>query len=240
MPTVKITSDRGWRGRLGVIIPANNTVLEPEVYRRLPEGITAHFSRIPTESMAPAAYAEMLKHVDRAVDELACALADVYLYACLSTSLTQPEGWDESFAGDHAERLERPFVTASQAVVGYLNAQRFADVAIVSPYPPHLDRLVPGYLSRRGITVRQSATLNIDDIREVGNLDPVQVYRLAKKTRSDGIDALVVLATDLPTIDIVEALEADVGVPVVTTNQALTWAGVKLLNRRGKHGLETL
>ena len=38
----------GDRGRIGFLIPANNTVLEAECAHFLPNGVTAHFSRIAT------------------------------------------------------------------------------------------------------------------------------------------------------------------------------------------------
>ena len=32
----------GWRGRIGVIIPADNAVMEPDFHRLAPEGVSAH------------------------------------------------------------------------------------------------------------------------------------------------------------------------------------------------------
>ena len=42
----------GWRGKLGFVLPSNNTVLEPEAYSILPPGYSAHFSRIVSTGMA--------------------------------------------------------------------------------------------------------------------------------------------------------------------------------------------
>lgn len=36
----------GWRARFGVIVPSNNVVLEPDLYRMAPAGISIHFARI--------------------------------------------------------------------------------------------------------------------------------------------------------------------------------------------------
>lgn len=36
----------GWRGRIGPILPADNTIVEPEFAKVLPEGISAHPIRL--------------------------------------------------------------------------------------------------------------------------------------------------------------------------------------------------
>jgi maleate isomerase/arylmalonate decarboxylase len=39
-----------------------------------------------------------------------------------------------------------------------------------------------------------------------------------------GSDALLITCTDFPTLPLIAGLEADLGVPVVTSNQATFWA----------------
>ena len=36
----------GWRARIGLIIPANNVVIEPEFYKMMPEGVCVFSARI--------------------------------------------------------------------------------------------------------------------------------------------------------------------------------------------------
>jgi maleate cis-trans isomerase len=42
-----------------------------------------------------------------------------------------------------------------------------------------------------------------------------------------GCDALVLLATDLPTFASIEPLERALGIPVVSSNQAILWAALR-------------
>ena len=36
----------GWRARVGILLPSNNTVLEPEMASVVPEGVTFHATRM--------------------------------------------------------------------------------------------------------------------------------------------------------------------------------------------------
>ena len=36
----------GWRGRIGLILPSNNTVMEQEFSMMLPEGVSVHTARL--------------------------------------------------------------------------------------------------------------------------------------------------------------------------------------------------
>ena len=36
----------GWRSQIGFIVPSNNTVIEPELYHVVPDGVSFHFTKI--------------------------------------------------------------------------------------------------------------------------------------------------------------------------------------------------
>jgi maleate isomerase len=55
----------GWRARFGVIVPSNNVVLEPGLYRMAPAGISIHFFRIWSGQDTPEEMEAMIHHVPR-------------------------------------------------------------------------------------------------------------------------------------------------------------------------------
>ena len=63
----------GWRARFGVIIPSLNVTTEAEFYRCLPEGVTAHFTRMEFKDTTPGAL-----ETRRGLQVLA-AMGDAYL-----------------------------------------------------------------------------------------------------------------------------------------------------------------
>ena len=39
---------RGWKARIGLIVPSSNCNVEPSFYMVVPEGVSVHSARIPT------------------------------------------------------------------------------------------------------------------------------------------------------------------------------------------------
>ena len=221
----------GWRGKSGIVIPSNNVVLESELGQLLPSGMTAHYSRVLATGSDPDALLTMSTEADRAIDELDATHVDVFLYACVSTSLVRGPAWDDEFGTRTTSRTGRPCFTAAEASAQAIRAVGAPNVGLVTPFPTDIHRLVPLFLAEWGIDVTAHATHDISDIDEVCLRDPGETYRLARSLVGE-FDAVLILATDLRTIDVIEALEQDMGVPVVTTNQALAWMAMKSLGVR--------
>ena len=70
----------GWRLKLGVIVPATNTIVEPEFHSMAPAGVTCHPGRFPLKDVRISSnddferlVADIHANLDRAVDEAAAA-----------------------------------------------------------------------------------------------------------------------------------------------------------------------
>ena len=61
----------GWRGRIGLLVPAANTVVEPETARMVPEGVGVYATRLaqPSTSDLSGAY-DMVRDAERAAKDL--------------------------------------------------------------------------------------------------------------------------------------------------------------------------
>ena len=58
---------------------------------------------------------------------------------------------------------------------------------------------------------------------DIGNTPPSHVYRHGKAADTPDADGVLIPCTAFPTVDILEALEEDLGKPVVSANQATMW-----------------
>ncbi|MBI4494647.1 MAG: maleate cis-trans isomerase [Chloroflexi bacterium] len=216
----------GWRVRVGLVMPANNNVMEPELYRVAPEGVSFHGSRMLLGSslMAPETLHAMARNAERALRELVETNVDVAVYACVSTSVVKGRSWDQDFC----EQLQavapsvklQSAATAIVEALRHLGAQR---VALATPYPPSVAELVPAYFESWGLTVADQANLATGDVRAVCEHPPIAAYRLARQLDVRQADAVAILATDFRTFEIIQTLEEDLGCPVVSTNQAILW-----------------
>jgi len=216
---------------VGVVLPSNNVILESELHRILPPGIAVHTSSLPVTGGSADALLEMSSAVDPSIESLVAADVSVLLYACLSTSLVRGLSWDSEFSADTQARTGLPCFTAAGATIQAVRAVGARRIGLVTPYPEEIDRLVPDYFADNGIDVVAHDSLGVTDIDEVGRRDPRAVHLMARSLEGE-FDALVVLATDLRTVEIIDALESELGIPVVTTNQAMAWITLHALGAR--------
>jgi maleate cis-trans isomerase len=221
----------GWRARIGAMIPTNNTVIEPEFMCLAPKGVTFHVTRMVSSRTGRGSVEGLLnlvKNVDRAAEELAITGVQAVLYGCLSTSFAVTD-WEEQFPQKVAAWSEAPAITAFAATCEALRSQKISRVAVLCPYGPELQQKAFPAFSRAGFTVTTLTSLNVVGLQAVCDMASESVYRAAMQMELGDAQALCILATDLPTVPVLAALEQDLGLPVVSSNQALFWAALGLL-----------
>src|SRR3970040_2343451 len=107
----------GWRGRIGLLVPANNSVIEPEIGRALPEGVCLYATRMLARGDRPeAAIHAMEPQADRGVDELMATGVDLFAFADMVTTFVMPREWSERRTRAIAERTGRHCITAASAL----------------------------------------------------------------------------------------------------------------------------
>lgn len=105
----------GWRGKIGAIMPDNNTVLEPEMYTVLPDGVSLNCGRVVMRG-APA-----MERVPSGVAALPAIIEGLYkrvgvlAYACMTSSIFQEVGWHKKLEG---ELHGVPFLPARLPITG--------------------------------------------------------------------------------------------------------------------------
>jgi len=62
---------------------------------------------------------------------------------------------------------------------------------------------------------------------EFASVEPGAWYRLAMQHRDDRADACFLSCTTIRSVAAIEALERDLGMPVVTSNQAMAWHALR-------------
>jgi maleate cis-trans isomerase len=218
----------GHRGRIGVVVPANNSVLEPELWSRLPSGVALHATRVLARGdLTPDLVHRMEAQVDRAVEELAATGVDVLVYADMVTTFIMPEGWNEAKTAAIAARAGIPCISAWTALAAALDALAVRRFALGTPYPRAIHALARPFFERRGFHVTGDATLDVLATAEVPRIPAGRVRALVAGLERRGAEATVLLATDLPTFEVIDALEAETERPVLTSNQTLLWQALR-------------
>ena len=131
--------------RLGVIVPSGNVIMEPDMYRMAPAGVSVHFSRAIITEDSPEQLARMIDDVPRCCLELSHGNMDVYAFGCTSGSFYGGVGYDENIIKVMADTTEKPATTTSTAVLEALEHLGVKRISIATPYEDWLNKRAVDY-----------------------------------------------------------------------------------------------
>ena len=223
----------GWRAQLGVLVPSTNTTVEPEFARALPDGVAAFAARVPVAEVTRpedkvASLLAMHGRIGEAAAQVGSLLPDVVGYACTSGSFLAGLGSDRDICQRMYEATGVPSLTTSTAVAAALRTLQARRIALVTPYIPAVADGAEAYLAELDIEVVARADLNLLSNLDKGRLPATESYRLARTVDVGDADALMISCTNWRTFDIIPRLEADLGLPVISSNSATLWAMLRL------------
>ncbi|MFB6170629.1 MAG: maleate cis-trans isomerase [Haloarculaceae archaeon] len=219
----------GWRGRLGLIVPSSNTTNEPEFQGVLPDGVSLHTARMRLEDATADELETMGDRADRCADLLATADVDVVAYGCTTGSLVKGPGYDEDLESRLGERAGVPVVATAASVKRAFDHLGVDRVAIATPYVDDLNEKEADFLESAGYEVLGIEGLGIEPNTGIGAQHPETTYQRARAVDHPEADAVFVSCTNYRTFEAIEPLEADLGKPVVTSNQATLWDALRRL-----------
>lgn len=216
----------GWRGRIGLIYMHSSIVMESEFNEMSPQGVSVHTTRIvlPKADLQGLTRLGESEEIERCTALLCAAPINVVIFGGTSASFIKGLGWDESIVNRmeaHSNGITATTTsTASVRALKRVNAKR---IAIATPYVDEVNERARVFFSENGFEVTDMRGLQLDDDHAIGYTSLEEVYRLGRSLDVAGADALFISCTNLQTIGVIEALEQDLGVPVVTAIQASFW-----------------
>jgi maleate isomerase len=221
--------------RTGLLVPATNTTCEVDLWRALPEGVSLHSHRLWLTDWRDdeASMARMNEDVAHAAEHLMAASVDVIAYGCTSGSFFAGPGHDAEIAGRIGGSGEVPVVVASPATVSALRALDAGRVSVATPYPPWIAERLRAYYEAAGLEILSTecdAEAADSGARGINEQPLERIAEMARRALAPGADALFLSCTAWRAFELVEILEAELGVPVVTSNQALAWACLRELS----------
>lgn len=219
----------GWRARLGLIVPSTNTVNEPEFYRHLPEGVSVHTSRMWLEEATATELERMANDVERCAELLGTADVDAIAYGCTTGSLVKGAGYDEHIESRLEDAAGVPAVATAASIKRAFNELDITSLSITTPYIDDLNEREVEFLEETGYEVRGIEGLGLKDNLDIGSQRPETAYEKARSVADPDADAVFISCTNYRTFEIIERLEADLGKPVVTSNQATLWDALRTL-----------
>ena len=84
------------------------------------------------------------------------------------------------------------------------------------------------YFAGHGFDIASFTCLGFEDDREMARITPDALVELAREATAPDADALFISCTALRAAGVAPAIEAAIGRPVVTSNQATAWKCLRL------------
>lgn len=220
----------GWRGRIGLIVPSSNTTMEMELHEALPKGVSLHTSRMPLREVTEE---ELIKMSALAVESarlLRDAQVDLILYGCTSGSFIGGTDFEKEIEEKIEREVNTPVITTSSAVIEALRILDAQQIIVITPYTNDINQREREFLESNEFEVLDIRGIGIVENTKIGKLEPYEAYRMAKAMFMEEADAVFISCTNFRTFEIIESLEQDLGIPVVTSNQASLWLALRELD----------
>ncbi len=217
----------GWRARIGIMVPSGNTVMESELHKMAPTGVSVHTSRIHLVKTTAAGLTDMADHTARAGKELGRIPSDVIVYGCTTGSFVHGMEWEKGLQKQMEEVSGCKSVTTTGALLNALELYGKKKISIATPYIEELVELEERFFEAYGYHIVKSSGLGYDDNYVIGRLSPETNYGYAKSVVTDETELLIISCTDFRSIENIKLLEDELGIPVISSNQASMWAALR-------------
>ena len=210
----------GRRGRIGLMLPTGNSVMEPEFQRMAPEGLTTHANRVELKDVTRESLLGMEADTLRSARQIAQTRVGVIAFGCTSGSFVGGPGYDERLVRMIEEETGVPTTTTTTAVVRALRALGVERIALATPYLEEVTKLEVDYLQAQGFEVTAWQGGGIVEVADIQECEPEVSERRAHAVDNDRAEAVFISCTGFRTIENLARLEADLGKPVISSNQA--------------------
>ena len=212
----------GWRLRLGMLLPSSNPVAEPELVKALPDGVCLLTTRLKLAGSTREDLLGMTSGVEDGVRLLADAGIDSLVFNCTAVSTFDPE-MGESLRARMEAIAARPATSTSHAIVAGIKALGARRIALITPYiDPVVEREI-AFLQHLGCEVVHASGLGLGEGKAMSAVEPGEWYRQAIDQVGGDADLVFLSCTAIRVFDVIADLERDLGVPVLTSNQAMLW-----------------
>jgi len=228
-----------WRARLGLLMQPADIGPESEFRAMAPDGVSIHAARIPLQLTSPGAATDSAgayaagPGVDEAAALLAAAPLHAIVFCFTSSSYVRGAAADAALKARLEQRTRGiPVVITCAAAVLALRALRAQRLALIDPpwFSSEVNAMGADYFRSQGIEVVYAAPADLP--RDAEAIHPGQVYEWVRTRVPKTADAVFIGGNGFRTLGAIQALEEDLGRPVLTANQVACWQALRLIGMR--------
>lgn len=162
------------------------------------------------------------KAIAECVRSVSAVAPSAYVYACTSGSFVRGLAGEQTLQRAMYAAGGAPSFTSSGALLQAVQALGASTIATATPYDDAITTQFAAFFAEAGIHLMSNSNLGLTG--RIWEVPAERTYELVRQADSDEADAVVVSCTNLPTYEVLAALERDLGKPVISANQATAWA----------------
>ena len=213
----------------GLLVPANNTTMEPELLEWLPQGSTCARLGIPRGKgmLTPADLPAYLGHTVALAKAFATRDIGLVVYGCTAAGFMAGPQRDAEVAAEISALTGKPVVTTASAMTAALRHLDARRITVVTPYLDAVNERLKAFIEASDIAVENLASFKAETVDALAAISPEQIVELARSAMSKRSDAMFIACSQLPTRAILGGLERELGRPVWSSIRATAWAACR-------------
>jgi maleate isomerase len=215
--------------RIGLIIPSSNRIVEDEMVRHTPPGVTAHVARLRMTGVHRVAIDGLLPRMAKAAVMLADARCNVIAFHCTANSMAEGMVGEAKLLATLRQAGAPAATTTASAIRHALEILDARRIVLVTPYSVETTEEEAEFLHKTGFKVLYAKGYELNGSDEYC-ATPAQFWRdrTLMAARPDA-DAYLISCANISVFPVIEEIEQIVGRPVVTSNQAVIWEALSLM-----------
>jgi maleate isomerase len=218
-------------GRVGLIMLASDHTIEAEfhaMFRHVPQLGLFGNRILNDDQVTPETLRAMEPRITASTAEiLPSSEIDVVAFACTSASMAIGE--ENVFRRIREARPDVRCTTPITAAFQAFRAFGARRIAILTPYRADVNVIVADYVRARGFEVPVFGSFNEESDAAVGRISEASVRAgISRVIDGHDVDAVFVSCTSVRLADAVAGIEAEIGLPVTSSNHAMAWHAIRL------------
>jgi maleate isomerase len=209
--------------RVGLIIPSSNRMVEGEMVHGFPAGVMAHVTRLRMTGDSRGPLDAVLPRVEEATRALLDAKCDVVAFHCTANSTDEGRSGEERLLAAIKRAGAAHATTTATAIRNALDALGARRIVLITPYSQAVTDHETEFFHEAGYQVIFAKGFGLAGSDAYCSTPPSFWRDRALEAARPDADVYFLSCANISVFSIIAELEARLGRPVITSNQAVIW-----------------
>ena len=196
--------------------------------RYAPSGVQAHVTRLRMTGANHVPLDELVPRIVEASLTLTDARCDPIVFHCTASSMEAGVDGEARVLECMREATHAQVATTASATLAAMRALGIRRIALFSPYVAATHAHEVDFLEEAGLSIAGGRCLGLSGSDEYLAVTPDEWVRIASTETPPDADGVFLSCTNIHSPEVIAPLEAAIGRPVVTSNQAVLWHALRL------------